>query len=88
MEAILEMRGITVPRARLAARIDGRPAGERTGSLLFTHFGLSGPVALDLSTELVRAPGYPKGVDVEIDPIPDVTADTIETILRVLRVLR
>jgi len=75
---VTEMRGITIPRARLVARIEGRPVGERTGSLLFTHTGLSGPVALDLSTELVRAPGYPSGVEVEFDPLPDVTADEIE----------
>jgi hypothetical protein len=33
-----------------------RPIAERRGSLLFAHFGLSGPVALDLSRHVSAAP--------------------------------
>lgn len=76
-----DLRGIAL-RSTLSARIGGKLVGERTGSLLFTHFGLSGPVALDLSTKLVRAPGYPSGVEVEMDLLPGVSAETIETDLR------
>lgn len=34
---------------------DGRRIEERTGSMVFTHFGLSGPAALDLSRHILRA---------------------------------
>jgi predicted Rossmann fold flavoprotein len=49
-----EFQGITID-ARLAL-VDGagRRLEERTGSLLFTHFGLSGPAALDLSRHWLR----------------------------------
>jgi predicted Rossmann fold flavoprotein len=66
-----ELSGVTVPDVRLrvverqtAAAPDARrrgrglPAGvriERRGSLLFTHFGLSGPVVLDVSREITGA---------------------------------
>jgi predicted Rossmann fold flavoprotein len=34
---------------------DGRRIEERTGSMVFTHFGISGPAALDLSRHILRA---------------------------------
>ncbi|MBI2095098.1 MAG: NAD(P)/FAD-dependent oxidoreductase [Candidatus Omnitrophica bacterium] len=42
------LSGIALP-ARLSFYKDGRKEAERTGSFLFTHFGFSGPVALDIS---------------------------------------
>lgn len=33
----------------LTATIDGKPVDRRTGSLLWTHFGISGPVVMDAS---------------------------------------
>jgi hypothetical protein len=79
---VLELRGVSTPRARLTAYVAGLAAGEREGALLFTHFGLSGPVALDLSSVLVRAPGYPAGAEIEIDHLPAVPADSLEARLR------
>lgn len=47
--------GITID-ARLAVReANGKIREERQGSLLFTHFGISGPAALDLSRHWLRA---------------------------------
>ncbi|MBX3729683.1 MAG: aminoacetone oxidase family FAD-binding enzyme [Candidatus Sumerlaeia bacterium] len=49
------LQGVTC-EARLALREpSGRRLEERAGSLLFTHFGLSGPAALDLSRHWLRA---------------------------------
>ena len=39
----------------LTLRDDGRRPLRRTGSLLWTHFGVSGPVALDVSRSFLRA---------------------------------
>jgi predicted Rossmann fold flavoprotein len=39
----------------LAVRSDGRRLDRRTGSLLWTHFGASGPVVLDVSRAYLRA---------------------------------
>lgn len=47
--------GLTI-EATLALRDpNGKALATRDGSLLFTHFGLSGPAALDLSRHLLRA---------------------------------
>lgn len=49
------LQGVTLP-AGLTLFVDGRKRLTRTGSLLFTHFGLSGPAALDLSRHWLRTP--------------------------------
>jgi predicted Rossmann fold flavoprotein len=84
-----ELSGITVPDVRLqvfdpqlvenAARKrkrSGLPPGvrmERRGSLLFTHFGLSGPVVLDVSRAVTAAANLRELVIVA-DVLPDIAA--------------
>ena len=41
--------------ASMALRIDGRPSVRLDGPLLWTHFGVSGPLALDMSRHWERA---------------------------------
>jgi predicted Rossmann fold flavoprotein len=52
-----DLQGVTLPDVRLS--IDGAEGSgllSRRGSLLFTHFGLSGPVAMDSSRVVTLAP--------------------------------
>jgi predicted Rossmann fold flavoprotein len=49
-----ELAGVSLP-ARLTLRVDGRVEAEATGPLLWTHFGVSGPAALDLSGHWARS---------------------------------
>jgi predicted flavoprotein YhiN len=51
-----EAQGVTVD-AELTLWADGRKAATTAGSLLITHFGYSGPAALDLSRHWQRAEG-------------------------------
>ncbi|TPW15870.1 MAG: hypothetical protein FD129_827, partial [bacterium] len=53
--ALFDLQGLTLPAA-LTLRIDGRRRVTRAGSLLLTHFGLSGPAALDMSRHWLGAP--------------------------------
>ena len=92
-----ELAGITVPDARLQVvdsqlvdepprkrKRGGLPSGvliERRGSLLFTHFGLSGPVVLDVS-RAVTAAKNPRGLLLIADFLPDTTLAEIEARLR------
>ena len=48
------LAGVSHP-ATLRLQVDGRTAVTRTGSMLWTHFGVSGPVVLDLSRHWHRA---------------------------------
>jgi predicted Rossmann fold flavoprotein len=54
-----------------------KPLDERRGSFLFTHFGLSGPVALDVSGTIT---GHlaPTTLDLECDFVPIKSAEEIE----------
>src|SRR5262249_43432336 len=44
-----ELRGVTIPDAAVRIRDGEAVLASRRGSLLFAHFGLSGPVVLDVS---------------------------------------
>jgi hypothetical protein len=62
----------------------GLPPGvliERRGSLLFTHFGLSGPVAMDVS-RAVTAVENPRDLRLVSDFLPTVPVNELETRLR------
>ena len=54
---------------------------ERRGSLLFTHFGLSGPVVLDISRTVTGHP-EPTACDVVVDFVPDIRAEQLEEGIR------
>ena len=48
------LAGLSLPRVRLTARGKRGSLAETVGPLLFTHRGLSGPAALDLSLRITR----------------------------------
>jgi predicted Rossmann fold flavoprotein len=52
-----ELSGVTVPDVRVSiGEVGVKPTAERRGSFLFTHFGLSGPVVMDLSRVITERP--------------------------------
>jgi predicted Rossmann fold flavoprotein len=66
---IAGLRGVTLPAVQLRI-IDGdQSLGIRRGSLLFAHFGLTGPVALDLS-RVVSGHPHPNTLALEFDFLP------------------
>jgi predicted Rossmann fold flavoprotein len=92
-----ELSGVTVPDVLLRVvdprsaaestsrrRRDQLPAGvriERRGSMLFTHFGVSGPVALDVS-RAVTAAARPRDLVLVADYRPDISAEVLDSQLR------
>jgi predicted Rossmann fold flavoprotein len=94
---VRELSGITIPDVRLRVvdpQSDARPGSrrrrgslppgvliERRGSLLFTHFGLSGPVVLDVSRAITGSTNPPSVVLVA-DFLPGSTAEELERHLR------
>jgi hypothetical protein len=60
-------QGVTVG-AKLTLWVDGRKREETSGSLLFAHFGYSGPAALDLSRHWLRAEGAARRVTASFVP--------------------
>ncbi len=60
------LSGLTVEARLTLANDEGKKIAESTGSMLFTHFGLSGPAAMNFSRHLARYrlqfPGKPERV--------------------------
>jgi len=51
---VADLAGLAFPDAGLEAWVGAERLGSRKGKLLFTHFGLSGPLVLNFATELSR----------------------------------
>jgi predicted Rossmann fold flavoprotein len=83
-EWVRRLQGITLPDVRLRVV---EPAGEpnclaeRQGALLFAHFGVSGPVALDVSRTVSRHP-RPERLVLECDLAPGLKAEVVEAAIR------
>ncbi|MCI0700361.1 MAG: NAD(P)/FAD-dependent oxidoreductase [Planctomycetia bacterium] len=78
-----ELRGITIPVVNLQviARDERKPLAIRRGSMLFAHFGLSGPAPLDVSRAVSGHPD-PASLILEVDFLPHEAEMTFEEFLR------
>src|SRR5205823_411849 len=76
-----ELRGITIPDAEVRILEKDRPLASRRGSLLFAHFGLSGPVVLDVS-RAVSGHHDPASLELELDLLPAVKEPELDAHLR------
>jgi predicted Rossmann fold flavoprotein len=65
-------------RALLALRVDGRVRTRLAGSLLWTHFGASGPVVLNMSRHWHRARLQGEAADIVVNVCPDDTFESLE----------
>jgi len=64
--------------ATLTTIVKGKTVDRRTGSLLWTHFGLSGPVVLDASRFCVMAQAVGKDVQLQLNCFPEQDRKTID----------
>jgi predicted Rossmann fold flavoprotein len=80
---VRDLSGITIPdvATSLYSLRDKQPLDQRRGSLLFTHFGLSGPVILDIS-RTVTAAADPRVLELACDFLPDMRADLLDAQIR------
>ena len=49
---VKEVQGLTLKNVLLQLYLDGKKREERFGELLFTHFGISGPIVMDMSKNI------------------------------------
>jgi predicted Rossmann fold flavoprotein len=78
---VTELRGVTIPDVSLRVLEGDRVLASRRGSLLFAHFGLSGPVALDVS-RVISGHARPATLVLELDLLPSMREDALEEQLR------
>ena len=72
-----KLQGLSLKNVSLTAYISGKKVFSEMGELLFTHFGLSGPIALSCSSLINRADE--KTVSLFIDLKPALTEDTLNS---------
>jgi predicted Rossmann fold flavoprotein len=75
------LRGVTLPDVAVRVLDGDRALATRRGSLLFAHFGLSGPVVLDVSRAVSSHPG-PETLALELDLLPAVREADLDERLR------
>ncbi|MBI3785400.1 MAG: NAD(P)/FAD-dependent oxidoreductase [Deltaproteobacteria bacterium] len=75
------LSGVSHP-AELSTFVDGKLADRRSGSLLWTHFGISGPVVLDASRYWVIAHTDGRQVDLQCNLFPGASYESIDERLR------
>lgn len=68
---VAELRGVTVPDVAVRVVEGDKPLMIRRGSFLFAHFGLSGPVVLDVS-RAISSHARPESLVLDIDLLPSV----------------
>jgi predicted Rossmann fold flavoprotein len=80
---VTDLRGITLPdvSVKIVAAATGEILASRRGSLLFAHFGLTGPVALDVS-RVVSGHPQPSSLLLEVDLVPARPEQQIDEWLR------
>lgn len=64
------LQGLTLKNVRAALRVDNKKVDEKMGELLFTHFGLSGPIILSLSKAAARALQAGQKTEIHLDLKP------------------
>ncbi len=81
----LELQGLTLKNIRASIWFDGKKKFEEFGDLLFTHFGVSGPIILSLSRKINREDFSNHRIEISIDLKPALTEQTLDE--RLLREL-
>ncbi|MGE5440310.1 MAG: NAD(P)/FAD-dependent oxidoreductase [Bacteroidota bacterium] len=77
--AITSLSGITIP-ARLTLTLNEKKHLEVENSLLITHFGISGPAALNISREVVRLQN--ENVKLKLNFIPSYNEESLGAMLK------
>ncbi|MDQ5928002.1 MAG: hypothetical protein QG633_440 [Patescibacteria group bacterium] len=68
-EWVKKLQGISLPTAKLTAFQNGEKQEVRKGKMLFTHFGISGPAVLNMSSSISELLKY-GDVTLELDLLP------------------
>jgi predicted Rossmann fold flavoprotein len=79
---VRDLRGITLPDVAVRIVERDKVLASRRGSLLFAHFGLSGPVVLDVSRAVSGHP-HPETLSLELDLLPSMGEASLDERIRI-----
>lgn len=80
-EWIAQAQGISAHNVMLAVFVDGKNVGKEKGDVMFAHYGLSGPAALNIS-RLVQKYHDSDQVEITVDIKPDLSFAQVDEIVR------
>ena len=80
---IKSLQGLSLKNVRVTLKADGKNCAELFGEMLFTHFGISGPIILTLSRSAAKFLSEKKFVEVSINLKPALTPEQLDA--RILR---
>jgi predicted Rossmann fold flavoprotein len=76
-----KLQGVSISNAIVKVLVDGKKKIQTQGDVLFTHFGLSGPVILSLSKQVIELLSFGGKVSISIDLLPDFGENQLEETL-------
>lgn len=71
-----QLQGLSLKNVRLSAKCRGKAVYSEQGEMLFTHFGISGPLVLEMSSHIVDYP--PETWQVTLDLKPALSLQQLE----------
>lgn len=80
---VKELAGLTLKNVAVKLAVNKRIVAEEFGEMLFTHYGLSGPIILTLSRHAAQALNKKQKVSVHLNLKPALTAEQLDA--RILR---
>lgn len=80
-EWVKRLQGLALKNVKISAYVGNRKIFEDFGELLFTHYGISGPIVLTMSSYINRYLG--KKIKIEVDLKPALSDEKLE--MRILR---
>lgn len=82
-EWVKELQGLALKNVRATLLSDGKKVSDMFGEMLFTHFGVSGPIILSLSRQAAQELAAGKFVELELDLKPALAMEQLDA--RLLR---
>ena len=75
---LTELSGLSVPAQLTLCKASGKVLQKMHGPLLFTHFGLSGPVVLDMSRHWIKAKAQDPGATLSANVVDGATLEELD----------
>ncbi len=73
---VKQLQGLSLQNINVQAVLEEKVIAEQTGELIFTHFGVSGPVILKLSSLINKCP--PSSLALRIDLFPSISTTQLD----------
>lgn len=75
---VREFQGLSLRNINLSVLVDGKNTQEMFGEMLFTHFGISGPIILSLSRDIAKYLKAGKTVELSLNLKPALTREQLD----------